>query len=106
LYANKKLSPEDETELINKVAKRVHDSGLDIAALIMLQTFKPLSYIGGEMSRFMFQPFLPIFGENIEVLGSQLINVFEKKENIELLIARIEELEKEEAEKKKKQRKK
>ena len=97
----KQTSSDEEVELIAKVAKGIHESGMDIAALIMLQTFKPLSYIGGEMSRVFLEPLLPILGDNAVTLGSQIITVFEKKENIDHLIQLIEEMEKKELDKRK-----
>lgn len=95
------LTDEDEDEMIMKIAQKIHDYGLDVAAVLMIESFKPLSYVGSQMGRFFVSPFLPAFGDNIEMQGEKIFQIFEKRENVEKLIKTVEELnqQKEEQEK-------
>ena len=88
---------EKERDLIEKVAKKIVDSDFDFFALILLQTIKPLSWIGGELTYFFLAPFLPL----LEDKGYDFIDTFEKRENIEKLIRRVECLHKEKSKKEK-----
>ena len=91
MYIDDILSEAEEIEIINKIANLFHQNGLDTAAILLLETVKPLVYIGGEMSRIFFLPFFSIAGNEADILGQKMINIFEKKENVERLIRRIEE---------------
>ena len=82
---------ERELELIEKVAKKISDSDFDFFAITLLQTIKPMSWIGGELSYFFLAPFLPL----LEDRGYEFIDTFEKRENLERLIKRVEALHKE-----------
>jgi len=81
----------EEKEAIEKAAKKIANSEWSSLIIMSLKTFKPLFYIGGELGTFFLSPFLIMFEDK----GFKLINTFEKRENIEKLIARIEELENE-----------
>jgi hypothetical protein len=87
-----KLTPEEEEEIINKVAKTIHVYGMETAAILMLETVKPLTYIGGQFGRFYLFPFLPAFGDTFYQQSEKIITVFEKRENVEKLIKRLEEI--------------
>ena len=76
-----------ENEFIEKAAKRIIELDIDIVAIFLLQTFKPLVFIGGELANFFLAPYLPLLDDN----GYDFINVFQKRENIEKLIKKIEE---------------
>ncbi len=82
---------EKEKELIEKVAKRIVDSDFDFFALLFLQSIKPLSWIGGELAYFTLAPYLPL----LEDKGYDFLDTFEKRQNIERLIRRVESLHKE-----------
>jgi len=101
LFWDIELTDEDEDEMIMKIAQKIHDYGLDVAAVLMIESFKPLSYVGSQMGRFFVSPFLPAFGDNIEMQGEKIFQIFEKRENVEKLIKTVEELnqQKEEQEK-------
>ena len=87
--------------MIEKIARRVHKSGMNVAAILMMETFKPMSYIGAQMGRFFVSPFLPVLGDDIGINGEKILQIFEKQENIEKLVKAVEALEEEEAERKK-----
>jgi hypothetical protein len=94
------ITPEDEDEMIKNIANTIHKYGMDVAAILLIESIKPLSYIGAQMGRFFISPFLPAFSENLELGGEKFLQVFEKRENVEKLIVTIEELAKEEKAKK------
>lgn len=101
MYRDIEVTSEDEDEMIRNIAHKIHEYGLDIAAILMIETIKPLSYIGAQMGRFFFSPFLPVFGENAGIGGEKFFQIMEKRENVEKLIKAVEKLTQEEEERKK-----
>ena len=89
------VTPEEEEELIKKAAEIVHKYGMDVAAILFLETVKPLVYIGGQMGRFFLYPFIPFFGERVTIGSEKFFTVFEKRENVEKLLKLVEEKAKE-----------
>jgi hypothetical protein len=96
LFWDVEVTPEDEEDMIQKVAEQIHKYGMDVAAILMLESVKPLAYIGGQMGRFFLSPFLPAFGESIGRGGEKFFTIFEKRENVEKLITLLEKMAKEE----------
>ena len=96
MYWDIEVTPEDEDEMIEKIAQKIHSYGLDLAAILMIESIKPLSFIGTQMGRFFVFPILPIFGDNIGITGGRFLQIFEKRENVEKLIKAVEELSREE----------
>lgn len=68
---------------------------MDTAAILLLESSKPLVWIGGEMGRIFVTPFLPILSDQWGVESEKYITVFENRNNIERLMLRLEEMEKE-----------
>jgi len=101
MYWDIEVTSEDEDEMISNIAQKIHEYGLDMAAIFMIESVKPLSYIGARMGRFFISPFLPAFGENLGISGEKFLQIFEKRENVEKLIKAVEELTQEEEEQKK-----
>lgn len=93
------ITPEDEEEMIRKIAEKIHKYGMDVAAILFIESVKPLAYIGGQMGRLFISPFLPAFGENIGQGGEKFFTIFEKRENVEKLITLLEKMAKEEEKK-------
>lgn len=79
---------EKEAELIEMMAKKIAGSDFAFFALFILQTVKPISWIAGELAYFYLAPFLPLLEEK----GYDFLDTFEKRENIESLIRKIEVL--------------
>jgi hypothetical protein len=71
---------------------------METPALWLLQTIKPLTFIGGELSYFYLAPFLPFLDD----LGYTFLDTFEKRKNIERLIKTVEHLQKEQSRENKK----
>ncbi len=87
--------------MIKKIAQEVHKYGLDVPAIILMDTFKPLSNMGAQFGRFFLFPFLPFLGNNMNVSGEKFFQLLENKESVEKLIVVIEEVAREEEEQKK-----
>ena len=101
LYWDIEITPEDEEKMIGKIARKIHDYNLNLVAILMIQGIKPLSFLGAQMGRFFFSPFLPFFGEDIGIGGEKFFQIFEDSENVEKLIKAVEKLTRKEEEQKK-----
>jgi hypothetical protein len=104
LYYDVEITPELETEFIEKVAKAIHEREMDTAAILLLESSKPLVWVGGEMGRFFITPFVPIISDKWGVTSEKFFLVFEKRENIERLLKRLEELSQLDEDKKREER--
>jgi len=97
----REASPEETREIIEKIARKVVDRGMDFPAALFFGAIKPLSPLGGQLARFFLAPWTPLLGE----LRYEYISVLEKPENLEKLINRIDEVadQREEEKKRKKE---
>ncbi|MBS7637321.1 hypothetical protein KEJ49_00290 [Candidatus Bathyarchaeota archaeon] len=91
MFRGLELTPEEEEEIIKRVAEKISEYGMNAAAVLMLQTFKPMAYIGGQMGRFFISPLLYGLGERISLGSEKLFMVFENRDNIEKLIRMLEQ---------------
>lgn len=82
------LTAEKEEELINKLARKIVDLGLETPAIFFLEWHKPIATISAQTVLFPAAPFLEAFG----VAGYDWAQLFMKKENVEKLLKKIEEL--------------
>lgn len=80
-----------EERLIDRVAKWIANQDLESPAIILIQTIKPISTIGGDLALFFLAPFLPMLEEK----GYDFIETFQRRENLEKLIQRLEQISKE-----------
>lgn len=101
LFWDIKVTSEEEEKTIQDVAKRIHDVKMDSMAILFLETVKPLSFIGMELGRFMLSPWLLVFNESIGVKSEKLLQIFEKRENVEKLLVYLENFSREEEKEKK-----
>jgi len=92
LPGDQELTEEEVDEIIRKAAEKIHQYGMETVAILTLESVKPLVFIGGEMSRLIFSPFLPALGPDANELGENLINVFEERKNVEKLITILEKM--------------
>jgi hypothetical protein len=79
---------EKEKELIEKTARWIVNQGFEAPSVMFIQGIKPLATIGGDLALFFLAPFLPMLEEK----GYDFIETFEKRENLERLIRRVEQL--------------
>jgi hypothetical protein len=92
------LAPE-ERELLRKIAQKVVDMRMTVPAILFLESVKPLNYIGSQVMVF-FEPFVgAIFNfRTVHISGIQLNEydlfrrMMEKRDNLERLLQKIEEL--------------
>ena len=78
-------------QVIRKAAEKIHEYGMDLAAVLFLQSYKPLTYVGGQMGRFMIFPFFYLLGGNIAQSAEKFFMTFENRDNVERLIKLLEE---------------
>ncbi|MCL6465512.1 MAG: hypothetical protein K6T77_02005 [candidate division WOR-3 bacterium] len=84
------IKPERRAEIINKIAQKTVNLRLTPIAIVLLESVKPLSFVGSQLMVF-FQPIITAifpFHQYEEVAA-----ILEERENIELLIQTIESLE-------------
>ncbi|MEM3005919.1 MAG: hypothetical protein QW638_00060 [Candidatus Bathyarchaeia archaeon] len=91
MFKGLELTPEEEEEIIKRVADKISEYGMNAAAILMLQTFKPMAYIGGQMGRFFISPLLYGLGDKISLGSEKLFMVFENRDNLEKLIRMLEQ---------------
>ncbi len=93
------ISDERRDEVLDAIANRVKQYGMTVPAIFFLEMHKPLSYIGGQAMHF-FAPIVGAFFQTFE----DYAYFFDDRENVELLIQRIEAIAMEEEEEKKKRK--
>lgn len=91
-YGDEELTEEDIEEIILEAALRIRKYGMEMPAIMALESLKPLMFISGEMARLTLSPFFPIFGASADLWGQKLIYVFENKDNVEKLITLLEKM--------------
>ncbi len=84
--------PVNVDELVEKIAKKVVEIGMEAPAILALESARPLSFIGSQMGRAMIAPWFGIFGWGAMMKADNYMEVFEDKENVKKLVRRIEEL--------------
>jgi len=85
------LSPEEEEEIIEKIVNKVKQYGLKTAALLFLRSYKPVGPYGAQIAPVIFGPFFFLF-DLFNIEGYDYNALFMKRENIDKLIKRIEEI--------------
>ncbi len=96
------VTPEEEDAIIKKTAEKIHKYGMDVIGIMLLETIKPMTFIGTTFGRFFLSPYLPALGKEIDIGGEKLFQIFEKRDNVEKLIVLLEEMAYEERETEKK----
>ena len=101
LYWDVEVTPEEQEEMIQKIAQTIHKYGMDVAAILMIESVRPLTFIGAQMGRLFLSPLLPAISEDVGISGEKFFQIMEKRENVEKLIQAIEKLTQEKEERKK-----
>lgn len=83
----KEATPEEEEEMIEKAVDLIFKHGLETMAILLLETAKPMVYIGSGLGRFYLAPLVPLIGHQ----GDIFFSTFEKRENLEKIMKKIEE---------------
>ena len=84
------LTEEEERKLIDNVAKLVVEKGLEAPAIMFLEATRPLSFIASQLAIVALGPLEWLF----ELQGPKYTSLFMKKENVNRIIERIDELSK------------
>ena len=92
MFWDEEVTPEDEDEVIEWVAQQLYKYGMETAAIMFLESLKPISRYGSSMGQMFVSPLLPFLGDSITVKGDKAIRVFEDTRNVERLIQRLEDL--------------
>lgn len=80
-------SDEEVEETLEKIANWIIDKKLETPAMLVFPSIKPLTYMGGSLSRIFVAPWLHLVGIN----SRHYINSLEEPKNIERLIQKIED---------------
>lgn len=88
----KEITPEEEAQFIENVAQTIHKFGMENLISLLLESGKPLIWLGTQFGRVFITPFTPLVSEDFGNQSEKFFNVFEKKENVDKLLKRLEEL--------------
>lgn len=80
----------DEQEILFKLADFIVKKGMTVPAILTLETVKPLNYIGSQTMVFL-EPFVQAVFKDISKYNT-FRRMMEKRENVERLLQKIEEL--------------
>lgn len=92
MFWDEELSLEEEDEIIEWTARELYKYGMETAAILFLESYKPMSRIGTSLGTVFFTPLLPIFGDNTAIRSQKVIKLFQEDKNVEKLIVRLEEI--------------
>jgi len=82
----RKVTPDEEQKAREKILKFIKDRGIETGAILIFNSFRNMSRLGGMAGRFFLGPLVPFLPHEIE----QYIWVLEKEENIDWLLERLE----------------
>ncbi len=80
------ISEKKKEEIIQKTYNYIERLGMELPAIILFESVKPLLWVGGATARIFLGPFMLAFWDN----GFGYINTFEERQNVEKLIKMIE----------------
>lgn len=86
------LTEKRKAELCNSIAEKVVRFRLSPLAIMMIETVKPLSFLGNQLMVF-FAPMVGAFTSSS--VYEEMTAFFEERSNLEMLIQKIEEVENE-----------
>ncbi len=84
------ISPEEEEVLIHEMAQLIWGYGMETAAIMFLETSKPIAYIGAQMGQAVLLPLLNFMGDVPLEKGDKYLKVLQKKDCLENLIQVLE----------------
>jgi hypothetical protein len=92
MFWDEEVTPEDVDEIIEWTARELYRYGMETAAILFLESYKPMSRVGASMGQVFLFPLLPLFGDNAIVKGDKFFRIFQEHENVEKLIQRLEDI--------------
>ena len=78
---------------------------METPAILLLESSKPLVWVGGELGRFFVSPFIPVISEDWGVKSEKFLRIFEQRSNVEKLLKTLEEFAKEDERRKEEEKK-
>jgi len=96
LFGPVELPPEEESlteqerDLIKRIAQKVVERGMTVPAILFLESVKPLNYIGSQVLVFL-EPFMHAILKSVTDYNL-FRRMMEKRDNVERLLQKIEEL--------------
>ena len=84
------LTEKRKAELCNSIAEKIVQFRLSPLAIMMIETVKPLSFLGNQLMVF-FAPMVGAFTSS--PVYEEMTAFFEERSNLEMLIQKIEEVE-------------
>ena len=85
------LTDEEVDQVIQETYKKITEYKMETIAILVLESIKPWSYVGGELLRVAFAPLMPALGESLGLTTEKMMQVFEDRKNLEKLILILEE---------------
>ena len=76
--------------LSSEIAKRIWEYGMETAAIMFLETSKPIAYIGAQMGQAVLLPLLNFAGDVPMERGNKYLRVVQSRDNLEKLIQMLE----------------
>ncbi len=92
MFWDEEISPEEEEEIIESIARKLYRYGLETAGILFLESLRPISRYASSMGQVVVSPLLPFLGDNLMMKGDKTLRIFEREENVEKLIQRLEDL--------------
>ena len=92
MFWDEEITEEEEAEVIEWAAQQLYKYGMETAAIMFLESLKPISRYGSSMGQLFLSPMLPFLGDNLMMKGDKAMRIFEEDRNVERLIVRLEEL--------------
>jgi len=90
VYLGDEIGPEETEALLREIAKRIWDYGMETAAIMVLETSKPMAFIGAQMGQAVLLPLLNFAGDAPMEKGDKYLSVVQSKDNLEKLIQMLE----------------
>lgn len=90
MYLEDEIGPEEEEALLREMAKGIWGIGMETAAIMFLETSKPIAYIGAQMGQAVLLPLLNFAGDVPMERGDKYLRVVQSKDNLEKLIQILE----------------
>ena len=82
------LNDDEETELIDDIARMIVSKGLETPAIMLLEVTRPISFIASQLAVVALGPLMWLF----DLEGAKYTAVFMKRGNVGRIINRIETL--------------
>lgn len=98
MFWDSEISPEEEEEMIKRAAELIQTYDMDLVAIMMLETARPLVFVGGTLGRAFSSPFFMMLGDKLADEGNKFFATFDKRENVDKLITLIKKMEQEKKE--------